>query len=64
MSISYSKKAEAGLLLLEASMSWCMSMPNSKKAEAGLLLLEKAEAMHVNVVLEEGRGWAAAPCEG
>ena len=38
-----------------------MSMSYSKKAEAGLLLLAKAEAMHVNVVLEEGRGWAGAP---
>ena len=62
MSTTDSKKPEAGLLLLEASTSWCMSMPYSTKAEAGLLLLEKAdEAMHVNDGLEEGRGRAAAP---
>ena len=58
MSMSYSKKAEAGLVLLEASMSWCMSMPyvleEAKKAEAGLLLLGKAEVIPINLVLEEG----------
>ena len=46
------------------SMSWCMSTPYSKKAEAGLLLLDMAGEMHVNVVLEEDIGWAAAPREG
>ena len=65
MSMKDSKKAEAGLLLLEASTSWCMSMPYSKKSEAGLLLLDKAEVMHVNNDgLEEDKGWAAAPRDG
>ena len=66
MSMTDSKEAEVGLLLLEASVSWCMSMPYSKKAESVLLLLEASMSwcVHVNDKLEEGRGRIAAPREG